>query len=102
MAMGRSISELSNISWPEGKSFAFTIFDDTDEGRVENLTPIYAILNDLGFRITKSAWPLATPEAPLWRGQTCAEPEYLAFIEKLQAQGHEIGYHHVSSMSSER
>lgn len=100
--MAQSISEMTNIPWPEGKSFAFTIFDDTDGGNVANLTPIYAILRDLGFRITKSAWPLATPEAPRWRGQTCAEPDYLEFIRQLQTDGHEVGYHHVSSMSSER
>lgn len=100
--MARSISELTGVNWPDGKSFAFTIFDDTDGGEVENLTPLYAIITELGFRITKSAWPLATPDAPAWRGQTCADAEYLAFVKKLQGDGHEIGYHHASCMSSER
>jgi hypothetical protein len=100
--MARSISELTDIAWPQGKSFAFTIFDDTDGATVENITPIYEMLTDLGFRITKSAWPLASAEAPAWRGQTCGDADYLASVKKLQAQGHEIGYHHVSCMSSPR
>jgi hypothetical protein len=100
--MARSISELTDIAWPEGKSFAFTIFDDTDGSTVENTAPLYDVLKDLGFRTTKSAWPLATPGAPRWRGATCAEPDYLAWIKHLQADGFEIGYHHVSCLSSER
>src|SRR6185295_14792131 len=69
---------------------------------VDNIAPLYELLGDLGFRITKSAWPLPTPDAPAWRGATCGNPDYLAFVKRLQAQGHEIGYHHVSSMSSPR
>ncbi len=102
MVMARSISELTRITWPGGKRFAFTIFDDTDNGTVENLAPVYALLTELGFRITKTAWPLAASEAPTERGQTCAEPEYLAFVQKLKAEGHEIGYHHATSISSIR
>jgi hypothetical protein len=100
--MARSISELTNVAWPEGKTFAFTIFDDTDGAEVENIAPIYALLKDLGFRITKSAWPLPSPEAPAWRGATAGDPAYLAFVKRLQAEGHEIGYHHVSCVSSTR
>jgi hypothetical protein len=102
MAMGRSTSELANIPWPEGKSFAFTIFDDTDGSFVENTAPVYDILQDLGFRTTKTAWPLPTPEAPAWRGDTCASPDYLAWIQRLQTAGFEIGYHMAACLSSER
>jgi hypothetical protein len=100
--MAPSTSERTNITWPHGKTFAFTIFDDTDGATVDNIASIYALLSDLGFRITKSAWPLASPEAPAWRGATCGDPNYLAFVHQLKAQGHEIGYHHASCVSSER
>jgi hypothetical protein len=97
--MGRSTSD---IVWPEGKSFAFTIFDDTDGSFVDNTAPLYAILKELGFKTTKTAWPLATPDAPRWRGDTCASPDYLAWIKSLQADGFEIGYHMASCQTSER
>jgi hypothetical protein len=102
MAMGRSTSELCNITWPEGKTFAFTIFDDTDGSFVDNTAPVYDILQELGFRTTKTAWPLPTPDAPRWRGDTCGSPDYFAWIKRLQADGFEIGYHMASCLSSER
>ena len=42
------------IPWPHGKRFAFTVFDDTDSATLENVSPVYALLRDLGFRTTKS------------------------------------------------
>jgi hypothetical protein len=102
MAMGRSTSELCNITWPEGKAFAFTIFDDTDGAFVDNVAPLYEILTELGFRTTKTAWPLPCPEAPRWRGDTCGNPEYFRWVKQLQADGFEIGYHMASCVSSER
>jgi hypothetical protein len=96
-------------------SFAFTVFDDTDNGTVENLTPVYDLLEELGFRTTKSVWPLrgdvgAKPASPSGgsakrgeaglaptaiTGQTLEDPEYLAFIRGLQAKGFEIALHNV-------
>ena len=38
----------SNIEWPEGKDFAFTIFDDPDWDSLENASAIYSFLADLG------------------------------------------------------
>ena len=35
---------------PSGRDFAFTIFDDTDYGTVENLRPVYRFLSELGVR----------------------------------------------------
>ena len=53
------------IEWPEGKRFAFTVFDDTDYAALENTKPVYDLLAELGFRTTKSAWPLQYPGG--WR-----------------------------------
>jgi hypothetical protein len=102
MAMGRSTSELYNVTWPEGKAFTFTIFDDTDGAYIDNVAPVYKVLEELGLRTTKTAWPLACPEAPGWRGDTCGNPEYLGWVKQLQASGFEIGYHLASCMSSDR
>jgi hypothetical protein len=44
------------VKWPNGKSFAFTIVDDTDEATVNNVKPIYDLLYELGFKTTKTVW----------------------------------------------
>jgi hypothetical protein len=102
MVMVLSTFNIERVTWPQGKAFAFTIFDDTDGGTVANTAPIYDMFNELGMRITKSVWPLASPGAPLGRGDTCESPDYLAWVKKLQSQGHEIGYHHASCLTSSR
>ena len=52
------------VRWPDGKDFAFTIFDDTDYARMDNVPPVYEFLKDQGFRTTKSVWPLRDEQAP--------------------------------------
>ena len=34
--------------WPDGKRFAFTVFDDTDRATLDNVREVYALLADLG------------------------------------------------------
>jgi hypothetical protein len=90
------------IAWPDGKRFAFTVFDDADYDRMENTRPVYDFLADSGFRTTKSVWPLAAEhEAPLG-GLSTEAPEYLAWIRDLQRAGFEIGYHGARPHSSPR
>ena len=48
-----------SLDFPEGRKFAFTILDDTDDATVENVRPVYDLLTELGFRTTKTVWPLA-------------------------------------------
>jgi hypothetical protein len=91
----------SRTSWPDGKAFAFTVFDDTDWESLENGPPLYDFLHDLGFRTTKSVWPLRGPEKPLVGGATCAEPGYLAWAQALQRRGFEIGLHNVTYHTSD-
>ncbi|QXC61492.1 hypothetical protein KSP35_01180 [Aquihabitans sp. G128] len=89
-------------SWPGGARFAFTIFDDTDMTTLVNGPPVYDVLTDLGFRITKSVWPVAPSGPPRTGGATCADRDYLAWVQRLQASGHEIGYHNASDHPSTR
>ncbi len=100
--MARSTSEISRITWPGNKSFAFTIVDDTDGATVKNVGPIYQLLKELRFRTTKTAWPLASEGAEWWHGDSCAVPEYLNWLKQLRTDGFEIGYHLASSLSSDR
>lgn len=84
----------SDIAWPGGKRFAFTIFDDTDNATLENVGPVYAFLADCGFRTTKSVWAVAgDPRRGKHAAPTCDDPDYLRWALDLQAKGFEIGLH---------
>jgi len=91
------------IPWPHGKSFAFSVFDDTDAGTVENLKPVYDHLLANGIRTTKSVWALPGTEPPaVVGGLTCEDPAYLKWLIELQASGVEIGWHNATFHSSRR
>jgi len=90
------------LAWPDGKAFAFTVFDDTDNQTLANGKPVYDLLADLGFRTTKSVWPLAGSRPARFEGATCADPAYLAWTRELQAQGFEIGLHGATYHTSPR
>lgn len=81
------------IRWPEDRTFAFTVFDDTDGATLENVSPVYALLQDLGFRTTKSVWPSDGNDTRAPGGSTCADEVYLAWLLQLHKAGFEIGYH---------
>ena len=72
----------SKISWPEGKTFAFTIFDDPDFQTVERAGVVYDLLADRGFRTTKGVWPGDESDP----GGTCADPEYRRWAVSLRAR----------------
>lgn len=88
--------------WPEGKHFAFTIFDDPDSQTLEAGREVYSFLADCGFRTTKGVWPVRGPRQPSDHGGTCAEPEYCAWVQGLQRQGFEIGFHNATLHTSTR
>ncbi len=89
-------------AWPDGKRFAFTIFDDTDFATVATVAPVYRFLRDLGMRTTKSVWPRRGAGRPICEGETCDEPAYRAWIQALQRDGFEIGYHMSTFHTSRR
>ncbi len=96
------MSAVPRITWPEGKKFAFTVFDDTDLTTVHNGPPLYGFLHDCGVITTKSVWPIKGGDEPVFGGSTCADEEYLAWVRQLAAQGFEIGYHNATFHSSKR
>lgn len=92
----------SPVSWPGGKAFAFTVFDDTDLATLDNVPPVYTFLQDLGFRTTKSVWPLRGERPPEVGGATCEDPQYLVWVRSLQAAGFEIAFHGATGCSARR
>lgn len=90
--------------YPSGKRFAFTVIDDTDVATVENVQPIYRLLESLGLFTTKTVWPVACPEGSRFfsRSKTLDDPEYLAFILDLSRRGFEITWHGATMESSTR
>ncbi len=90
------------IQWPEGKKFAFSIFDDTDLGTLNNLPPVYDFLNEAGFLTTKSIWTLSGKEKPKIGGLTCEDKEYLEWVKSLNAKGFEIASHGVTYHTADR
>lgn len=91
------------LSWPGGKRFAFSVFDDTDLATLASVAPVYALLADLGLRTTKSVWPLAgDPGRACLGGSTCAEADYRQWLLSIQDQGFEIALHGATYHTSSR
>ena len=90
--------------FPGGKRFAFTIIDDTDVATVENVAPMYRLLERLGIRTTKTVWPLSCPEGSpnFGSSQTLDDADYCAFVLDLQRRGFEIASHGATMESSVR
>jgi hypothetical protein len=92
----------SEIKWPQGKRFAFTIIDDTDRSTVENIGPVYDFLYDNGFITTKTVWPLSPQGSVIGGGDSLEDRNYRDLILTLKAKGFEIALHGVSNESSPR
>lgn len=92
------------MRFPGERSFAFTIMDDTDVATEANVGPVYRLLDELGFRTTKTVWPVACPEGSrnFDSSETLEDPAYLEFVRWLQGRGFEIAYHGATMESSER
>jgi hypothetical protein len=83
------------LNLPGDKTFAFTVFDDTDHATVENVRPVYDLFDDLGLRTTKSLW--IYPSRDEFGGQCVEDEAYLDFLLDLQDKGFELASHGVGS-----
>lgn len=81
--------------WPENKSFAFTIIDDTDEATVLNVKPVYDFLYENKLITTKTVWTL--PSRDTFVGESLSDEHYKEFIVALSDKGYEIGSHGAGS-----
>jgi hypothetical protein len=90
------------IKFPGGRQFAFTIFDDTDDASLGNITPVYELLSRLGLRTTKSVWPLPCVLDEPCAGASLQDVQYLGFVRNLKQDGFEIGLHGMRNCSTTR
>ncbi|MFH1372603.1 MAG: hypothetical protein ABII79_02255 [bacterium] len=92
------------VLWPEEKTFAFTVIDDTDQATLPAVQPIYELLHQLGLHTTKTVWvePTVEPEENDSCGDTLADEPYRDFILRLQDRGFEIAFHGARGGSSKR
>ena len=95
-------AQTKRIEWPDGKNFAFTVFDDPDAQTLEDGRLVYSFLAEHGFRTTKAVWPLAPIRTPSDHGDSCGNPEYLAWSRALQESGFEIALHNARCHTSTR
>lgn len=94
----------NGLTFPHGRTFAFTIVDDTDVATADNIRPIYALLKELGLRTTKTVWPLSidAPNSNFVGSETLEDAHYVDFVLGLQADGFEITWHSAAMESSTR
>jgi len=92
------------MNFPQGKRFAFTILDDTDDSTLENVKPVYDALKAHGIRTTKTVWPVDCPEGSriFFAADTLQRKPYLEFVRELAADGFEIAFHGATMESSRR
>jgi len=90
------------VTWPHGRAFALTICDDTDNGTLANLKPVYDALASNGLHTTKTVWSLpCKPDDQFW-GETLSHVAYLQWVLELSRQGFEIAWHGTRSGGSTR
>jgi hypothetical protein len=97
-----TVAQVPKVLWPDGRKFAFTIFDDTDWATVEKVKPVYDLLADLGMRTTKSVWVFDGEGEAMNGGETCEDRSYLNWVMRLRERGFEIGLHNIAPTTSVR
>jgi hypothetical protein len=88
--------QTGTVSSPEGRGFAFTVFDDPDGQSLATSRLVYSFLKDLGLRTTIAVWPLAPRREANSAGETCGNPEYLEHVQRLADAGFEIAWHNAA------
>ncbi len=96
------VFEAPRIIWPEGRRFAFTVFDDPDVQSDQAGALIYDFLADLGFRTTRGVWPLGPTDFPAGVHGHCEQPSHVAWLRTLRDRGFELGLHNARMHTSPR
>lgn len=95
---------IRRVDFPNGKRFAFSIVDDTDQATLDRVRPLYDVLYRAGLRTTKTIWTLHAGDEPIPtnQGASLHDSDYRDWVVDLQRKGFEIGLHGVRGGSSTR
>ena len=91
--------------WPNNKTFAFTIIDDTDNSTLDNAPIIYDYLFSKDIITTKSVWVRKGANDLFYdsvNGSTLEDLNYKKWVESLHKKGFEICLHSTSWSASKR
>ncbi len=103
--------------YPAGCRFAFTIVHDADSAYSKRLAPLFEVFDELGLRVTASAFAFWAPWArggSIWSEWLKAspffspvavplcDPDESAFYQELESRGHEVALHTPSDTSNTR
>lgn len=87
-------SERAFLPFGPERSCVIAVTDDTDFFQFETTAPVYALIDSLGLRVTKTVWAFDHEDHPPERaGLSLADPDYLAWVEREMDAGHEIVLH---------
>ncbi|MDH3208741.1 MAG: hypothetical protein OEO79_19240 [Gemmatimonadota bacterium] len=115
--ISKAPSDWTLSPFPAPYRFAFSIIHDADSGYSRRLRPVFSCLEDLGLRVTATAFPFWADwadEGRIWSEWMEADPyfapvavpleddEERLFFQELAAAGHEIAMHTPSETSSTR
>jgi hypothetical protein len=77
-----------------GRECAVAITDDTDGFQFATVAPVYALLDSLGLRVTKTVWAFDHESRdPASVGLSLDDPDYREWVAREAARGHEIALH---------
>lgn len=90
--------------YPYGKNFAFTITDDPDDSKIEEIKIVYDFLKAIGLKTTIAVWikeeirsdGLPEVAGNFDYGDTLENETYLEYIKNLKNSGFEVALHTVS------
>lgn len=94
---------MKHIHYPNGKKFAFSIFDDTDVATLDSIRPLYDYLYELNILTTKTVWSLDYDDHSHYKGSHALQnAAYAEYMVELQRRGFEIGFHGATMESATR
>jgi hypothetical protein len=86
------------LPFPPDRQCAIAITDDTDFFQLETTGPVYALLDSLGLRVTKTTWVFDAPgRSPRQTGLSLADGRYRSWLLGEIPRGHEITLHSPSA-----
>ncbi len=89
--------------FPPERECAIAITDDTDFFQFTTTGPVYALLDSLGIRVTKTVWAFDPKGGdPASSGLSLENRRYRDWVIREAARGHEIVLHSPSSLDDDR